>query len=263
MTSTRVITAATLAVLGCLIAVAVALSTGPSTTPVVPSHLVVGAGPPSTMTGIVRYTDSSGISITATVRANLVADTAQVDVTAKVSVVSASVTLRGVGDDVFLQVPDYASLLGAPWTEVHAPHDANAFGILAAELRHPDLARLHPTTERTTPHRTGPTITLRFDRVTLPQLEGVPLRLPSYGHLVCIVREGTTGQVLAVTIHLWNPADSVRASFLVTGYDQPVMLAAPPRTQVKVLDRARATSIFGNNAPRLARTLRRIGISGF
>lgn len=261
MTSTRVITAVTLVVLGCLIAAAVALVSGQSPSTIVPSHLVVGTGPPTTMTGVVRYSDSSGISIAATVRANLVADTAQVDVTAKVSVVRASVTVRGVGDDVFLQVPDYASLLGAPWTEVHAPRDARAFAALAAELRHPGFARLHPTTERTTEQRSGRTITIRFDRVTLPSLAGVPLELPRAGHLVCVVHEGTSGQVLAVTVHLWNPTDSVRASFLVTSYDRPVSLAAPPRAQVKVLDRSRAASIFGTNTPLLAKTLRRLGIS--
>lgn len=261
MTSTRVITAVALALLACLVAVAAALTSTSTTPPVPSSHLEVGAGPPSTVTGVLRYSDSSGIAITASVRADVANNAAQVVATATLSIVSASVTLRTVGEDAYLQVPGYASLLGAPWTEVRVPKDRGALGLFARELRHPQFFRLHPTSEATTTSPRGTTTTLRYQRVTVPRLEGLPLSLPRHGHLTVTIRTGSAGQVLSIAARLWTRTDTVRVSFVVTGYDQPVALAAPPASQVRLLDRARAISIFGSNTPSLARTLRKLGIT--
>jgi hypothetical protein len=260
VTSNRVITAVVLATLGCLIATAVALSTTPPAALVVASHLEVRAGVPTTITGLLHYSDSSGVSISATLRVDVPARAAEIDATASVSIVSASATLRSIGDEVYLQLPGYASLIGAPWAATKVPRDRGAVELLARALRHPRFARLHPTSRTTTRHGTQTTTTLTFAHVTVPALRGLPLDLPRHGHLVIKVRTGASGQVLSVTLHLWNPNDDVRASLLITGYDQPVSLAAPPRSQVTVLDTARATSIFGSNAPELFETLRALGV---
>jgi hypothetical protein len=260
VTSTRVITAVALVALACLIAAAVALTTTPQPAPIVASHLEVGAGLPSTVTGILHYSDSSGIAITATVRVNVPERAAQLAATATISVVTASLTLRSIGDEAFLELPGYASLLGAPWTATSVPRDRGGVERLARVLRHPELTALHPTSSSTRRDVTGTTTTLRFAQVSVPVIKGLPLDLPRHGHLTLTVRTGTAGQVLSVTVHLWDPTDDVRASFLVTSYDQRVSLAAPPPSQVTALNTTRATSIFGIDAPEIFRTLRALGI---
>lgn len=262
MTSTRVSTAVALAVLACLIAAATTLATttAASQPPVVPSHLVVGAGPPSTATGVLQYTDSSGISITADVRLDVPARAAQLVATASVSIVTVSVTLRALGDEVYAQLPGFASLLGEPWTATRTPRVDREYAFLATELRHPQFARLHANVATAVRSATGTTTTLRFASVSVPAISGLPLDLPRHGHLVVSIHTGASGQVLGITLHLWNRIDDVRASFEVTSYDQPVSITAPRASEVAVLTRSRTKDIFGIDTPGILRTLGELGV---
>jgi hypothetical protein len=261
VTTRRVITAVAVAMLAALVAAATSLATASSGTPraIVASHLAVGAGPPSTATAVLHYADSSGISIAATLVLDVPDDAAQLAATATLSLVSASMTIRTVHDEAYVEIPAFASMLGGPWTAAHTDRGAGEAALVARFLRHPDLGRLHPTTRSTVRDGLGTRTSLDFAEVTVPQL-GLPLDLPARGSLALEVVTGPQGQLLSAAITLSNATDRVHATLVVTGYDQPVTIVAPAASQVVALDTARADSILGTSAPSLLRTLRSIGV---
>jgi hypothetical protein len=255
--ATRVITVAAIALLVALVASAVTLAaTAPGPAQIVPSRLVVGAGPPTTATGVVTITSSSGISITADGAFDFPAGTADVTATASLSIVTATSEVRLADRALYLNVAPFASLIGAPWVTTGSLHGAARLDALADALRHPDLARLHPK-HRVVVHAPGgtTTTTMAFGRVHLPSTAGLPIALPRAAALTVVVTTGAQGQVLAVAVHLANPGDDVRLTARVTGYGVPVSVVAPPASEVAPLDGRRARAIFGTDAQGIERRL--------
>lgn len=250
MRTTRVIAVATIAVFAALVASAVTLAaTGPGTAVVVPSHLVVAPGPLRTATGEATFTSSSGVSVSATCAFDFTTGSADVNATASLSIVTAMVEVRLADRALYLNVQQFATLIGAPWVTTGSLHGPARLDALGEALRHPDLARLHPRS-RTVAHGPGAetTSTLAFGRVHLPSTAGLPISLPRVAALTLVVTTGAQGQVLVVAVHLANPGDDVRLTFQVTGYDVPVSIAPPPSSEVAPLDSARARAIFGIDA---------------
>ena len=262
MRSSRVIASTAVAVLVALVAGAVALAaSGSGAVQVVPSRLVVGAGPPRTATGVLTYSSNAGISISATCELDFAAGTADVTATASLSIVTATLEARLAERTLFLNVAQFSSLVGANWLSSGALGGAVRLEGLAREMRHPDLARLHAKRRVVTHAADGSTTTaMSFGAVDLPTTSDLPVSLPGEANVTATVTTGASGQLLAATAHLANPSDDVRLSFTVTGYNVPVTVTAPARSGVAQLTSPRARSIFGTNAAgieRLVRGLRR------
>jgi hypothetical protein len=247
--ATRVIAVATVAVFAALVASAVTLAaTAPSTAGVVPSHLVVGAGPPATATGVATFSSSTGVSVDATCAFDFTTGAADVTATASLSIVTAMVEVRLADRALYLNVQQFASLIGAPWVTTGSLHGPARLDVLASALRHPDLARLHAKSRAVTSRHGEKTTTLSFGRVHLPSTSGLPISLPRVAALTLAVTTGAQGQVLEIAVHLANPGDDVRLTFQVTGYNVEVSIAPPPSREVAPLDGVRARAIFGIDA---------------
>jgi hypothetical protein len=263
MTSTRVLTASALAVLVGLIVAATALAaTSPAGRhPVAASRLVVTAGVPTTATAIATYTDSSGIAIVADLTLDGPHDAAQVAGTVSLHDIDVSLTARLLDDQLYVDLPAFATLLGAPWTDVHLTRGGRGVDAALRELRRPVVEHLvnRPHEKYRIEHPTPSVFTMQVPYVTLPATFGLPVYLPHQAHLHLRVHVGPQGQVLDAELHLWNKHDDVRITLEVTGYDQPLSLGAPPRDQVAALTNARSKAIFGENATGIDRLLEHLG----
>jgi hypothetical protein len=257
--ASRVISVVAVALLIALVAGAITLvASAPGATAIVPSHLVVSDGPPTTATGIFTYTTSTGISVTADAAFDFATGAAEVTATASLSIVTSTVEARLVDRTLYLNVAQFASVVGAPWVSAGAMRGPVRLEALAEALRHPDLSRLHPMRARVvrSPVTDATTTTMSFGVVHLPSTAGLPITLPTVAKLSAAVTTGSQGQLLDATVHLANPGDDVRLDFEVTGYDVPVAIAAPAPSDVVPLTSTRAQAIFGTNADSIERVLR-------
>lgn len=257
MRAPRVIAIAAVVVLGALVASAVTLvANGNGAAQIVPSHLVVGPGPPTTATGVLTFTSSAGVSVSADCALDFATGSADVTATASLSIVTATVEARLVDATVYLNVEHFASLIGAPWVSTGSLHGPVRLDALATALRHPDLARLHPKARVVaSAPGAGTRTTLSFGAVHLPSTANLPISLPSVAVVTAVVTTGAQGQVLAVAVHLANPSNDVRVTFQVTGYNVPVSIVPPAPSEVAPLTDARARAIFGIDASGIVRRL--------
>jgi hypothetical protein len=254
--STRVVGIAAIVILVALVAGAVVLvATAQSSPTVVPSHLDVGAGPPSTATALLTYSDSNGVKVRGDCAFDFPAGAADVQATATLSVVSVSVEARLVDRALYFYVPQFASLVGAPWISTTALHGPARLEDLATALRHPDLSRLHPVTKETVTTDGRTTTTMHFGVVHVAFAHELPISVPGEGLLTVVVTTGAQGQLLDVGVTLAAPGDTVHLGFLVTGYDVPVSITAPPPDQVAELTATRASELFGADAATLQHLL--------
>lgn len=261
MRGTRLIAVTAALLLAALVAGAATLAdSGPSAARIVPSHLQAGPGPLRTATGVLAYSDSTGLSMTATCAFDFVHGTADITANAQLSIATIDVEARLVGATLLLNTASLQSLTGSPWVSVPAQRASAGLERLERTLRHPDLAALRKANRATvsTTGRTS-TTTMWFNHVTLPSTSGLPITLPSEGRLVLVVTTGSEGQLLVATAHLSNSSEDVHFSLHMTGYNQPVEVAVPSSADVVALTPSRARQIFGTNAPAVLHWLRRAG----
>jgi hypothetical protein len=259
--STRVIGAAATVLFVALVVGAATLAATSSTASVpLVRHLHVGGGPPSTATGTLTFSDSSGVSVDATVAFDFVHGTADVVASDSLSILSVTLEGRLVGQGFYLNVPAMSSLLGAPWLTTNLSSAHGKLHDLALALRHPRLGRFAAQRILTTRTTTTTTTTLRFDRVRLPSTAGLPIRLPRSGRLDAAVTTGTQGQVLSFDATLTSPDGGVnRLDLTIDDYNLPVTIATPSPGSVAELTRARARDLLGSNFAATYRLLQRLG----
>jgi hypothetical protein len=255
--STRIIAGAAVVVLVALVASAVTLASTDSGQPKVSvADVAVGAGPPTTATGVLTYSSTSGISISADWAFNFTESAAELTATASLSIVTATVEARVADDSFYLHVPQFASLVGAPWVSTGELGGPTRLDALATQLRHPDLARLHPTRRVTTHTSAGTTTTMSFGLVHLPSTAGLPISLPRTATVTATVVTGTQGQLLAAGARLVSPSQTDVLAVSVTSYNAPVEIAGPASGDVVVLTAKKERAIFGTNAQGIAHALR-------
>lgn len=257
MRSTRIIAVAAVVVLAALVAGAVTLAATTTSPPrVTAASVVVGTGPPTTATGVLTYSSSSGISISADCAFDFAAGTADVTATASLSIVTATVEARLATDTLYLHVPQFASLVGAPWVSTGQPGGPTRLDELAATMRRPDLSRLHAARHVLVHSDGSATTTLSFGLVHLPSSAGLPISLPATAVVTATVVTGSQGQLLEAAAALVGHNETVKVHFLVTGYNVPVAISAPEPSDVVVLSPSKERAIFGTNAPAIGRDLR-------
>ena len=199
MRTTRIIAVAAVVVLVALVASAVTLAaTGSSPTEVAAASVAVGPGPPRTATGVLTYSSSSGITITADCAFDFEKGAADVTATASLSIVTATVEARLATDTFYLHVPQFASLVGAPWVSTGELGGPTRLDALATAMRRPDLSRLHAKRRVSVRRVGGATTTLSFGLVHLPSTAGLPISLPGTAAVTAAVMTGDQGQLLAV-----------------------------------------------------------------
>ncbi len=261
MRSTRVIAAAAILVLVALVASAATLAaTSATTTGAVVKHLGVEAGPPRTATGTLTFSDSSGISVTATCEFDFTHGTADIVASDSISILTVTVEGRLIGQGLYLEAGAMSSLLGAPWLTTDLPAARGKLHELARLLRHPDLARFAHFRVSSSHTATTMTSTFQFDHVRLPSTLGLPIELPRKGRLDVAVTTGTQGQVLSFDATLTSPDGGVnRLDLEITDYGVPVVIDTPQASSVIALTATRARELLGANYPATARLLRRLG----
>ncbi|HUD69587.1 MAG TPA: hypothetical protein VMQ40_05060 [Acidimicrobiales bacterium] len=261
MRSTPVVAAAAALLLVALVAGAATLAATSSTAsgPLV-EHLGVGAGLPRTATGILTFSDSSGISVTASCEFDFIHGTADVVASDSLSILTVTIEGRLVGPGLYLEAASMSSLLGAPWLATNLPAARGKLHDLALLLRHPDLERFASRRVSVTRTPTTATTTIQFDHVRLPSTEGLPITLPRTGRLDVAVTTGTQGQVLSLDATLTSRDGGVnRLDLTITDYDVPVAIDAPLHGSVVALTQTRARALLGANYPATERLLVRLG----
>jgi hypothetical protein len=256
-----VVGAAAILLLAALVAGAATLAATSSTAsgPLV-KHLHVGKGPPSTATGTVAFSDSSGASITAPCEFDFAHGTADLVASDSISILTVTIEGRLVGQDLYLGVASMSSLFGAPWLTTNLSSARGKLHDLALLLRHPPLSRLAAFRTATSRTATTATTTLQFDHVRLPSTVGLPIRLPRSGRLDVAVTTGTQGQVLSVDATLTSPDGGVnRLDLTIDDYDVPVTIEVPAPGSVAELTPARAKALLGSNYAATYRLLVRLG----
>ncbi len=261
MTSTRVITAASLAAMvGLIVAVSVNLN-GSSPPRVDPAHLRVGPGVPSTATARITYSSSVGTSVTISAALSGPEDAVGATAQASNGLVEGSLQARAVAGTLYVDVAQFTSQLGAPWASVHVPRELGGIHLALAELRHPDLALLRALGATTTPTATGRVTVVHVNDVRMPQLGSLPLGLPLRGNATFTITTGSAGQVLSVAARIVGVHSGIHvdAKVIITGYDQPVHVAAPKAADVAPLRRADASRLFGSDTRAFLRLLDDLG----
>lgn len=262
MTSTRVITVGSLVVLAGLIAGAAVLSITPaSQTGVDAARLRVGSGPPPTATGLLTYSSNQGTSLTAQLALSGPEDAASATVTASNGLVEASLRTRAVGGVLYVDVAQFASQLGAPWTALPLSRVRVSAAAALAQLRRPDLAALGRFGALTRRTANGAVTVVHLTGLRFPPLGSLPLGLPPRANATVTLTTGPEGQLYEIVAHLVGPAHSARitATLVVTGYGQRVVIHRPARDQVVTLTRARAKRLFGVDARALDHLLGDLG----
>jgi hypothetical protein len=258
--STRVVAAAAALLLAGLIASAATLAATPSTASPTVEQLRVGQGPPRTATGILTFSDSSGVSVTATCAFDFTHGTADVVASDSLSIVTVSIEARLINQGLYLNAASMSSLLGAPWLTTNLSSAAGKLHDLALVLRHPQLARFASFRVSTSHTKTATTTTFRFGHVRLPSTTGLPITLPRTGRLDVAVTTGSEGQVVVFAATLTSPDGGVnRLGLMITDYNVPVTIGAPSRGSVVALTPARAHELLGANYPATERLLQRLG----
>lgn len=261
MRSTRVVAVAASLLLAALIAGAVTLAATSSTAsgPVV-EHLGVGAGPPTTATGTLSFSDSSGISVKATCEFDFVHGKADIVASDSLSILTVTIEGRLVGERAYLEAASMSSLLGAPWLTTSVTSANGKLHDLALLLRHPRLARFAARRVASTHTATTATTTFQFDHVRLGSTAGLPITLPRKGRLDVAVTTGTQGQVLSFDATLTSLDGGVnRLDLSITDYNVPVAITAPSPGSVVALTPTRARALLGANYPATERLLVRLG----
>ena len=257
MRSTRVIAVGAAVLLAALVAGATALvATSQSATVAARGPLTVGPGRLTSATGIFSFADTAGLTVTAPFGLNFVTHTAHITATASLSIVTVTAEARLVGGMLYVSDQSLATLTGAPWVTTSMPRGTVALDRIARTLRHPHLAALHANRATVSTTGTTTTTTLWFNRVTLPRTTGLPITLPRTAAVVVTVTTGSLGQVLSAVVRLKGSNDTVVLGLQMTGYNVSVAVRAPDPRQTVVLTPARATQIFGTNAPAVIRLLR-------
>jgi hypothetical protein len=254
--STRIIAGAAVVVLVALVASAVTLASTDSVQPTASvAGVAVGPGPPTTATGVLTYSSSSGISISADWAIDFTEGAADVTATASLSIVTATIEARVAEDTLYLHIPQFASLVGAPWVSTGELDGPTRLDALAEQLRHPDLARLHPRHRVTTQTGARTTTTMSFGVVHLPSTAGLPISLPRTATVTATVVTGTQGQLLAAGARLVGPSQTDTLAISVTSYNAAVEIAAPAPGDVALFTPREERAVFGTNAPGVDRAL--------
>jgi hypothetical protein len=259
--STRFIAVAAVFLLAALVAAAATLAATSSTGsgPLV-EHLGVGAGPPRTATGQLSFSDSSGVSVTASCEFDFVHGTADVVASDSLSILSVTIEGRLVGQALYLEAASMSSLLGATWLTTNLPAARGKLHDLALVLRHPDLERFASRRVSVTRTPTTATTTLQFDDVRLPSTAGLPITLPRRGRLDVAVTTGAQGQVLSFDATLTSRDGGVnRLDLAITDYGVPVVIDAPPKGSAALFTQTRARALLGANYPATERLLVELG----
>jgi hypothetical protein len=259
--STRVVGAAATLLLIALVAGAATLAATSSTASgPVPKHLDVDAGPPRTATGTLTFSDSSGISVTATCELDFVHGAADLVASDSISILTVRIEGRLLGEDLYLGAASMSSLFGAPWLTTNLSSARGKLHDLALLLRHPHLERFAAFRVAETRTTATTTTTLQFDHVRLPSTAGLPIMLPRTGRLDVAVTTGTQGQVLSFDATLTSPDGGAnRLDLTIDDYDVPVDITTPPPGSVAALTASRARALLGANYPATYRLIRRLG----
>jgi hypothetical protein len=257
---TRVIAVTAALLLAALIAgAATIVSSSDNATTINPAHLVVSPGPLKSATGVLTYTDGTGINATAVCTFDFEHLSANIAANASLSIASVALEVRLVGPVLLFNTATLQSLTGAPWVSIRVPKGPAALARLGAVLRRPRLSMLPANRAAVVVTRGITTTTLWFNHVTLPPTTGLPIVLPTHGRLVTTFTTGAQGQVLAIAAHLWNGSADIHLHLQMTGYNQPVAIEVPHPSDVVPLTRPLARQVFGTNWPAVVHWLGRAG----
>ncbi len=154
------------------------------------------------------------------------------------------VDLRLVKKHLYVGLANLSTIAGAPWLAMKTS-PPSLYG-LSLEMTKPDVALISGFTSKSVT-TSGYLTTYRFHRnaVDISMPSSLPLSLPRKADVTFTITTGSQGELVSSSFAVSSPHSRASISATVLSYNQPAHITAPPASQVKTLDPALLSRVFG------------------
>lgn len=209
--------------------------------------LALNGYPPRSAQLLVTISSGQEYNVTAHVNVNFVTNAVEAQFNVPMAFSSVGVDLRLVKKHVYVGLANLSSIAGAPWLAMKT--SAPALYGLALEMTKPDVALISGFTSKSVT-TSGFLTTYRFhrDAVAISMPSALPLSLPRQADVTFSITTGSQGELVSSSFAVSSPHSHAWISATVLSYNQPADITAPPASQVKTLDPALLSRVFGSSS---------------
>ena len=208
--------------------------------------LALNGYPPRSAQLAVTISAGQLYDVTATVNVNFVTNAVDAQLNVPMAFSNVGVDLRLVKKHIYVGLANLSSVAGAPWLAMKmAPPSLYGWSL---EMTKPDIALISGFTSKTVT-TSGYLTTYRFHRnaVAISMPSALPLSLPRKADVTFSITTGSQGELVSTSFVVSSPHSHASISATVLSYNQPANIAAPPASQVKALDPALLSRVFGTS----------------
>jgi hypothetical protein len=209
--------------------------------------LVLNGYPPRSAQLAVTISSGQQYDVTANVNVNFATNAVDAQLNVPMGFSNVGVDLRLVKKHVYVGLANLSAVAGAPWLAMKISPPA-LYG-LSLEMTKPDIALISGFTSKSVT-TSGYLTTYRFQRndVAISMPSTLPLSLPRKADVTFSITTGSEGELVSTSFAVWSPHSHASISATVLSYNQPAAISAPPASQVKTLDPALLSRVFGSSA---------------
>ena len=209
--------------------------------------LALNGYPPRSAQIALSISTGQAYHVTSEVNVNFVTNAVAAQVHVPLAFSNLDVNLLLVKKHLYVGLAKLSSVTGSSWASVSAPA-ASLYG-LALEMTKPDISLISGFTNKTVT-KSGYLTTYRFERnntsLSIPQ--NFPLALPRRADVTFSITTGSQGELVAMGFSVDSAHSHASVVAAVTSYNQPATITAPPKDQVKALDPALFSQLFGSSS---------------
>ena len=209
--------------------------------------LALNGYPPRSAKLAVTISSGQEYNVTATVNVNFATNAVDAQMNVPMAFSNVGVDLRLVNKHLYVGLANLAAVAGAPWLATTSSQPS-LYG-LSLEMTKPDVALISGFTSKSVT-TSGYLTTYRFHRssVAISMPSTLPLSLPRRADVTFVITTGSQGELVSSSFVVSSAHSHASISATVLSYNQPADIAAPPASQVKALDPALLSRIFGSSS---------------
>ncbi len=209
--------------------------------------LALNGYPPRSAQLAVTISSGQAYDVTANVNVNFVTNALDAQLNVPMAFSNVGVDVRLVKKHVYVGLANLSTIAGAPWLAMKA--SAPSLYGLSLEMTKPDIGLISGYTSKSVT-TSGFLTTYRFRRnnVAISMPGSLPLSLPRQGDVTFTITTGSQGELVAASFAVSSSHSHASITATVLSYNQPADIAAPPASQVKALDPALLSRVFGSSS---------------
>ncbi len=184
--------------------------------------------------------------VTAEANVNFVTNAVAAQVHIPLAFSNVDVNALFVNKHLYVGLANLNALAGSSWVSIGTP-EPSLYG-LSLEMTKPDISLISGFTTKTVT-KSGYLTTYRFERdnAALSTPSNFPLSLPHRANVTFSITTGSQGELVATGFSVDSAHSHASIVAVITSYNQPATISAPPSSQVKVLDPALFNRLFGSS----------------